>query len=225
MKLLIPARSCQTSAFSSPVDSPQRQNTRELFPSCVTPSSLKSSNNYRRGFFQDINDECVNGNFGLKVPARSAPTSVFSSPNGSPRRLDSMDLFPSFLAFQEFQHNHVGCYSKVSPTRTMPSPDPSPLPGTIHPNPHSSHKSLNRTVFPSHHKLVSESYAERPEISAHPLPLPPGAIPPPQSTMQPQHVIEQPSISSFTGQWIKGKLIGRGTFGSVYLATNRYATL
>ncbi|XP_040999224.1 mitogen-activated protein kinase kinase kinase 5-like isoform X2 [Juglans microcarpa x Juglans regia] len=220
-------RSCQTSVFSSPVVSPQRQNARELFPTCVTPSSLKFSNNYCRGFFQDLNDECVNGNFSLKVPARSAPTSVFSSPAGSPRRLSSRDLFPSSLAFQEYQHNHVGCYSNVQPTRTMPGPDQSPLHGPILQSSHPSHKSPNRTVFPSHHKFVSESYVERPEISAHPLPLPPGAVLSPQSSMQPQstttiqHVIEQPCVSSFTGQWIKGKLIGRGTFGSVYLATNR----
>ncbi|KAG2663801.1 hypothetical protein I3760_16G049700 [Carya illinoinensis] len=219
-------RSCQTSAFSSPVVSPQRQNARELFPPSVNPSSLKYSNNYCRGFFQDLNDECVNGDFRLKVPVRSAPTSVFSSPVGSPRRLSSRDLFPSSLAFQEYQHNNVCCYSNVPPTRTMPGPDQSPLHGPILQSSHPSHKSSNRTVFPSHHKLASESYVERPEISAHPLPLPPGAVLSPQSSMQPQsttvqHVIEQPCVSSFAGQWIKGKLIGHGTFGSVYLATNR----
>ncbi|MCD7457094.1 hypothetical protein HAX54_034081 [Datura stramonium] len=49
----------------------------------------------------------------------------------------------------------------------------------------------------------------------HPLPLPPLATPP-VSPPTPKT-----DITPIKGQWKKGKLIGRGTFGSVYVASNR----
>lgn len=63
----------------------------------------------------------------------------------------------------------------------------------------------------------------------HPLPLPPGAslpspsVPPSPSLLSPQPAVTPKQESQpIKGQWQKGKLIGRGTFGSVYVATNRY---
>ncbi|KAL6220443.1 hypothetical protein ACLB2K_008199 [Fragaria x ananassa] len=62
----------------------------------------------------------------------------------------------------------------------------------------------------------------------HPLPLPPGAsLPPPSVPPSPSLLSPQPAVTPkqesqpIKGQWQKGKLIGRGTFGSVYVATNR----
>lgn len=49
----------------------------------------------------------------------------------------------------------------------------------------------------------------------HPLPLPPSS---PGSSSSPS----RPSVPS---QWKKGKLLGRGTFGHVYLGFNRYFLL
>lgn len=63
---------------------------------------------------------------------------------------------------------------------------------------------------------------------AHPLPLPPGALSPPKSSVTSAvmpHIMEKPSASPKKSQWQKGKLIGRGTFGSVYIGTNRYASI
>ncbi|CAK8568244.1 unnamed protein product [Lathyrus sativus] len=55
---------------------------------------------------------------------------------------------------------------------------------------------------------------------AHPLPLPP----PPRASPQPQQSSAQHDSTeishSMKSQWQKGKLIGRGSFGSVYHATN-----
>jgi hypothetical protein len=45
--------------------------------------------------------------------------------------------------------------------------------------------------------------------NVHRLPLPPGAV---------------GTASPMAGQWQKGRLIGSGTFGTVYEATNRYVT-
>ncbi|XP_050272971.1 uncharacterized protein LOC126716067 [Quercus robur] len=42
-----------------------------------------------------------------------------------------------------------------------------------------------------------------------------------EGTQTIHHITEQPHGSSFKGQWQKGRLIGRGTFGGVYLAMNR----
>ncbi|KAH9746568.1 mitogen-activated protein kinase kinase kinase 5 [Citrus sinensis] len=58
----------------------------------------------------------------------------------------------------------------------------------------------------------------------HPLPLPPGALSPPKSSATSavmSHITEKTSASSKKSQWQKGELIGRGTFGSVYIGTNR----
>lgn len=57
----------------------------------------------------------------------------------------------------------------------------------------------------------------------HPLPLPPSSISQLKTTLsnQPAPKVEM----SLVGQWQKGKLIGSGTFGVVYEATNRYGSV
>ncbi|KAE8715510.1 Mitogen-activated protein kinase kinase kinase YODA [Hibiscus syriacus] len=64
------------------------------------------------------------------------------------------------------------------------------------------------------------------ELNAHPLPLPPGAFqssqsPKPLPSPVPKHISEKPIATSIISQWKKGRLLGRGTYGSVYEATNR----
>lgn len=55
-------------------------------------------------------------------------------------------------------------------------------------------------------------------VEVHPLPLPLGANLPSPKVL----ITTEPESQPMKGQWQKGKLIGRGTFGSVYVATNRY---
>ncbi|KAG6598393.1 Mitogen-activated protein kinase kinase kinase 5, partial [Cucurbita argyrosperma subsp. sororia] len=91
-------------------------------------------------------------------------------------------------------------------------------------------KSPNDVKFPTHSKLQKDSSStDRSEnlghVNAHPLPLPPPLAHSSQSSPRSlsssvHHVNEKPYISSTKSRWQKGKLIGRGTFGSVYLATN-----
>ena len=62
-----------------------------------------------------------------------------------------------------------------------------------------------------------------PPLTVHPLPLPPWpgtALPSPPATYSQPGGAKTESLS-MKSQWQKGKLIGRGTFGSVYVATNR----
>ncbi|KAL4568690.1 hypothetical protein LXL04_024305 [Taraxacum kok-saghyz] len=83
-------------------------------------------------------------------------------------------------------------------------------------------KSPMTSSFPLHKKSSIESPMSRlgsnaqvPLASVHPLPLPPGT--PVQTNNKPHSVPKTPRQS----QWKKGKLIGRGTFGSVYVGSNR----
>ncbi|KAK9990572.1 hypothetical protein SO802_025557 [Lithocarpus litseifolius] len=57
-------------------------------------------------------------------------------------------------------------------------------------------------------------------VKVHPLPLSPGAAMPSPSAPAPQPIAESESLW-MNSQWHKGRLIGGGSFGSVYLATNR----
>jgi serine/threonine protein kinase len=76
-----------------------------------------------------------------------------------------------------------------------------------------------------HPKLFPENHVSRNEgngsASFHPLPLPPASVSPKQTNTSHQVVskVEMPSVA---GQWQKGKLLGSGTFGCVYEATNRH---
>ena len=221
----IPVRSDSTNDVLSPAVSPHlRPKSQEFFPPYVTTSSAKSSTNYHKGFSpQDLNVEGYKRNSRQKVLVKSAPASGFSSPNVSPRKSDFGDLFPSILAFKKFQDGIVGSSSKVQPAKTMRSPDRSPLCSPTAQSPHLTPKSPKRSA----HMDWPESSNH---VSAYPLPLPPRATLPSQSSPQSHlstthHIAEQPQVSSFKGQWQKGKLVGRGTFGSVYLATNRYASI
>ncbi|BBG94973.1 mitogen-activated protein kinase kinase kinase 5 [Prunus dulcis] len=206
----------QANGVSSHPLSPQRSNFVEMdgFPVHVaTTSSINSSSNYHRGKRQENESH----NF-----SKSAPTSGFSSPAVSPRRSKAGDPFPTFGASQE-QYPDT-CPSRLSPNNIAHSPSHSPLPSPTSRSPRLNHKNSNGNVFGLHRKSFTEGFSERGESSsqanAHPLPLPPGAVVLPQPSSM-HHNAELLSTSSMNGQWQKGKLIGRGTFGSVYLATNR----
>lgn len=77
---------------------------------------------------------------------------------------------------------------------------------------------------PSPSKLQIEIPVARRDSNAqanvHPLPLPPGA-----AMLSPHTPAPQPTpksdLAPVKDQWQKGKLIGRGTFGSVYVASNK----
>ncbi|KAM4121829.1 hypothetical protein ACB094_01G035200 [Castanea mollissima] len=190
----IPVRSGLTNDVLSPAVCPHlRPKSQEFFPPYVTTSSAKSSTNYCKGFSpQDLNFEGYKGNSRQKVFVKSAPT--------------------------------------MQPAKTTRSPDQSPLCSPTAQSPHLTPKSPKRSALASHHKLLLEGHMDWPEscnhASAYPLPLPPRATLPSQSSPQSplsttHHIAEQPHVSSFKGQWQKGRLIGRGTFGSVYIAMNR----
>ncbi|KAJ7966661.1 mitogen-activated protein kinase kinase kinase YODA-like [Quillaja saponaria] len=228
LRVKVPPASFSTNDFSSPV-APQTLNRGDLFTSYLANDSANSSNNNGKGFFQDVDIEVINYNLRLHSAARSAPTSIFSCPTTSPRRSSNVDFFPLFSEVRhELQNNHAGYSStKVSTIRTMNSADHSPLHSPTIRGTYLNPKSQERVAKHQHRKFLN---MERPEnnshVAAHPLPLPPRANLPVQLSIQAQssvvhHATENPYVSPMKSQWQKGKLIGRGTFGSVYMAINR----
>ncbi|TKY55740.1 Mitogen-activated protein kinase kinase kinase YODA [Spatholobus suberectus] len=61
-----------------------------------------------------------------------------------------------------------------------------------------------------------------PPVNVHPLPLPlRDTLPSPPTANPFSPVVAKSELLPMKSQWQKGKLIGRGMFGSVYVATNR----
>ncbi|XP_030460486.1 mitogen-activated protein kinase kinase kinase 5-like isoform X1 [Syzygium oleosum] len=178
----------------------------------VSPKSAKPSTCYKRGFLQDLSLD--NHNLRINIPARSAPASSLSSPYLSPHnpatgyflscKSPVPDGWSTFKGQTLTLPKSLGHLSPLqSPTSRTPGPNPKSPSGTAT---WYQHKSLSEISMGQHESI---SY-----INAHPLPLPP-------STSNISHAAERQNVASMTGQWQKGKLIGRGTFGSVYVATNR----
>ncbi|XP_077234143.1 mitogen-activated protein kinase kinase kinase 5-like isoform X2 [Tasmannia lanceolata] len=175
-------------------------------------------------------------NFRLSVPVNSSQTSGFSSPVRSPQRMSTGDYFPSsFMASQglhvwsapEFPASDMmlsGFSAHTSPEKFGYSSDRSPLYSPTVKSPRPASSSPSGAASPLHPKILPESSAawldNNGNVTVHPLPLPPGAAMPSQSA--PVHQAAAKSEVSFMiSQWTKGKLIGSGTFGNVYVATNR----
>ncbi|XP_060199511.1 mitogen-activated protein kinase kinase kinase 5-like [Lycium barbarum] len=197
-----------------PLSPPLARDTSDRTPVEVTRSQHPRSSTptyRRRGFHQDLNDEGVE--FRLNVPARSAPSSGFTSPVPSPERFSTQDLFHP--PFHQASSSPSEAYSfQLSPTRVINSADHSPL---------SSLRNNRSVAVHSHHKSLPESslaWNEANNINVHPLPLPPGVSRQPElGTIHSN--MDKPCVSPTKGQWLKGKLLGRGTYGSVFEATHR----
>ncbi|XP_024179513.1 mitogen-activated protein kinase kinase kinase 5 isoform X2 [Rosa chinensis] len=147
--------------------------------------------------------------FRLDVPVRSAPTSPCASPRFSPRRPSAADLWaPS--------RNQVWSAPEMT-TNDMTQPPPAS--SDVFSNESSP---INSPTARSPLRPPQASSPLHPRLEVHPLPLPPGASLPSPSVPSPQPPLTpKPEPQPIKGQWQKGKLIGRGTFGSVYVATNR----
>ena len=175
--------------------------------------------------------------FRVEVPTRSAPTSPFESPSLSPQR-PSFDLVPYYL-YMVPKGNQVWSAPEM-PTTDMMSGMPPPAfldcsafstdcsPSSSPPGRSICQfcRSPNGSSSPFPARLSMEIASARRDCGAHlevhPLPLPPGApmIPPPTPPVPQAAAKPEPVLMK--SQWQKGKLIGRGTFGSVYVASNRY---
>lgn len=155
--------------------------------------------------------------------AISAPTSPYSSPTRYvPNIFESSNNHPKV---------HVWSAPEMPAWEITSLPDKaaytyydSPLQS---PNLSPPNNAMNQsmTALSVHDKLPTEIPTIRRENNVHPLPLPPGT-PPPGATVTTMpvpvsHVARKQEPIPISSHWCKGKLLGRGTFGSVYCASNR----
>ncbi|KAJ7952930.1 Protein kinase [Quillaja saponaria] len=240
----VPSSSAPTSPFSSPTVSPQRKSAGEFLPHHYSVFASKDrkrhtehvkTKSYRR-VHHDLSDfESPLDTFSINVPTRSVPTSPFSSPTVSPPRTSAGDLLPYYHMTPKGNQDWSAPEMPLSEMMAgLPLPaffditafstDSSPLHSPQGRSPQRNPRSPSGPSSPIHPKLSLDNPTAKREsnapVSVHPLPLPPGAALP-SPTPPISQVTSKLETLSMKCQWQKGKLIGRGTFGSVYVATNR----
>lgn len=193
--------------------------------------------------------EHIQGDIRLNVTSRNTPINNFSSPEVSPRRSSTGDFLPPehspqrmsrgcflpspYMSYQglqvwsapELPATDMIFFSQTSPEKFVTSPDNSGLHSLIGNGPGLKPRNRSGTSSPSHLRMSPECspqwHGSNGTIAVHPLPLPPGAAVLSQPTFVHQAALKS-EVSSMKSQWQKGKLIGSGTFGNVFVATNRY---
>ncbi|XP_013653564.1 mitogen-activated protein kinase kinase kinase 5 isoform X3 [Brassica napus] len=188
----IPTMSAPTSPYMSPVPSPQRKSTGHDLPFFNLPPKSNQ--------------------------AWSAPDMPFDTSGLPP---------PAFYDFTAFSTDNspINSPRPRSPRRQIRSPQPSRPTSPLHSMLSPEHLAGARdSVSSPLHPRMSTDVASGRSSNVHPLPLPPGAACPSLSAAAspvsyPQGPLKQ-DLFPMNSQWKKGKLIGRGTFGSVYVASN-----
>ncbi|KAK7346523.1 hypothetical protein VNO80_21044 [Phaseolus coccineus] len=215
------------------------QDTRRNMEQAETRSS-RMVHQDASGCCESARDNSNTNNSNLvSVPQRSTISgSPFASPLMSPQKTKNGDFVPyyyaspkgnQFWSAPEMSICETGLLPpaffdlSVSGTETSPPPTSHQSPQRKSPQQHA--RTTSGPPSPIHSKLSLEPSMVRressvPPVSVHPLPLPPGAaLPSPPAASTFSHVRSE--SLPMKNQWKKGKLIGRGTFGSVYVATNR----
>ncbi|GAV85320.1 hypothetical protein CFOL_v3_28758 [Cephalotus follicularis] len=200
--------------FLSVCDSPRRSNGEDMFPSCTPTSKTKISSNFCKDLSQDLTNENVSCNFEQNVTPKSALRR--SKTGDHPYSVGNHEQAWSPFGVSDLGRP-TGCNS---PVKIVCSPDHSPC-HNLTVQSHFNPKSPCKFSFLVHNKLNPENFMDRPDgyshVHAHLLPLPPGALSAsaPSTSAFVHHITEKPNASPMKSQWQKGKLIGRGTFGSV----------
>uniref|UniRef100_A0A2P2LPC1 mitogen-activated protein kinase kinase kinase n=1 Tax=Rhizophora mucronata TaxID=61149 RepID=A0A2P2LPC1_RHIMU len=239
VRLNLPTRSAPTSGFSSPAISPRRLGTSDLH-SIISSNLAKSRRNCCRRLSLDVNTKSAIYTFNCISSPKSDPTTGLSSPAVSPEGSHVAELSNSLVTPQESQicsalesvdlgritasHGY-----QVPSAKSAHSPDVSPFDNLTGQSSHLRPRWPNKLSFPLNHKLLTGIPWQRLDfnshVSAHPLPLPPGAAPSQPFVSSPlavlQNATERPNMLPRKTHWQKGKLIGRGMYGSVYVGTNR----
>ncbi|PPS11240.1 hypothetical protein GOBAR_AA09402 [Gossypium barbadense] len=181
-----------------------------------------------------IIEDSFEDEFRANVPIRSAPASPSSSHAIiCPQSKNAGDIFPHHM-FSPSYHAWSAPEMSTLGTPVVPplafydyggfSSDNTPFHSPPNRSPHRRQSSHSGPTSPIQQWVSPDISPSRLEsnghINVHPLPLPPGAAIACTSASITQ-VTTNPDPSPMNCQWQKGKLIGRGTFGSVYVASNR----
>ncbi|RZB57386.1 Mitogen-activated protein kinase kinase kinase 5 isoform B [Glycine soja] len=210
------------------------QETRRNMEQAETRSSRmvqQDASGCRESARDNSNNNLVN------VPHRR---SISGSPSMSPQKTRNGDFVPYYYACPKGNQfwstpEMPTCDAGLLPpaffdlsalsTETSLSPNSHQSPQRKSPQKHT--RTFSGPPSPIHPMLSLEIPTVRhennaPPVAVHPLPLPPRAgltSPPAAATFS--HAMVKSESLPMKSQWKKGKLIGRGTFGSVYVATNR----
>ncbi|KAK4741812.1 hypothetical protein SAY87_025400 [Trapa incisa] len=156
--------------------------------------------------------ECSRNEFEINVPTRSSP--FISSPI-----MSSDDFFPYYYITPKA--NQIWSAPEM-PTGTPLPMCPDYATFSSESSPHHSPQMKSPLTGSSRSTGVLSPISRREsnsETSVHPLPLPPVA-PILSHVNSSSHAPIKSEAFLLKSQWQKGKLIGRGTFGSVYVASN-----
>ncbi|XP_027346961.1 mitogen-activated protein kinase kinase kinase 5-like [Abrus precatorius] len=191
---------------------------------------------------ESTRDNSNNNNNLMSVPGRRSISSIpCTSPSISPKKTRNGDFVPycyaspkgnQFWSAPELPTFEAGlpppAFFDLSALGTDASPSSSSHQSPQGRSPPQHFRTLSGPPSPIHTMFSLEiSTPQResnapPPVSVHPLPLPPGAaLPSPSAAATFSHAVAKSESLPMKNQWKKGKLIGRGTFGSVYVATNR----
>ncbi|XP_057726819.1 mitogen-activated protein kinase kinase kinase 5-like [Arachis stenosperma] len=166
-------------------------------------------------------------NYCLSHSGRSGSSSPFASPKISPCSTD--DFVPyhyvapkgnQFWSAPEITNSESSIHPIFDLSGSGPETSPKGRPQLLHV------KSSSGPPSPLHGGMMNETAsarrAEGNSVSVHRLPLPPMPNSPTLTAATTySHAAGRSESLPMKSQWKKGKLIGRGTFGSVYVGTNR----
>ncbi|CAL1396163.1 unnamed protein product [Linum trigynum] len=202
-----------------------------LFPSrLATEPPLISISNRRKELPKDLNVclSCKSGSVHSPQSTSSSCSSRAVSPHRSTAAGNCLPCPDEVHFHSDFEVPEFRPSGNISPSslvkRAQSSPDVSPLPSPTLQKSFPCPRSPSKSPVPWHH--TSEGSIN--QLNPCPLPLPPPSVAasPPQSynpspCRSPRAMLEKTPTPPRRNQWQKGKLIGRGTYGSVYVGTNR----
>ncbi|KAL7122990.1 hypothetical protein ACP275_01G078500 [Erythranthe tilingii] len=200
-RLLSPEASDYESGLKSDTSSPSglKQRGQSLFTDKRNAREMSKPANILLNMQRPLNSKVAHLQIPHHVGFLSAPDSSMSSPRRSPMRL--------------FSHEHV---------TNRCSPECSPLPSPRITSPCPSSRIHSGAVTPLHSRAVTPtSWLDDGRKQSHPLPLPPVSVSSPPPITPSFSAGASPRIprspTSPGSHWKKGRLLGRGTFGHVYL--------
>ncbi|KDP42587.1 hypothetical protein JCGZ_24361 [Jatropha curcas] len=173
------------------------------------------------------------GGVGLGSGSASGTSSVSSSGSSGEDHPISNDHHSNLFGGYRSSGDHRG-YGDIRFNTRSRSPGPgsrSPGPGSRSPGPGSrspgpASRGASRSASPLH-PLLGGMSLESPtgrlddgKSQCHPLPLPPGSPTSPPSLPGTRTPVVTENTAVAVSKWKKGKLLGRGTFGHVYLGFN-----
>lgn len=197
--------SAPTSPYSSPVPSPTRGGSDFLAAHYMTPPSIFQAWSALEVPHSDAN---LGLGFSNQIPPEKNASSDDNSPIHSPRASSHRR---TTNATRPVSWHECNSQATVHP---LPLPPGAALPSQATPmSPKPSRTEFPGSPLPSQppHILPLAPKSDFPGATMHSKPTPIYPVP------------VKPELMPIKGQWQKGKLIGRGTFGSVYVASNRYA--